>query len=166
VAVPFRTIEDLVYFARLRTPVAAEQQVGAPIAERLDAVADLLQAGEAGVALEVLCANLDEYGVRLEGTDYRAITEIGTELGVDPERWEFLAELVSDDPPAGYVEPEVVWAVECKAPSDQSTYQLGIFASEAEAQRLLDIKSSVQGGEIYINVLPVHRTVVDWEWDE
>jgi len=158
-------LHDVVYLARLRATAATDGAVGVPLAARMESVLELAREGEAGVAFENLCSNLHEYKVRLESTEFGAIARLGTELGIDPGRWESLSVLVADGPPPGYREPMVVWAVEARVYSDQSTYQLGVFTSEAEAKRLLAIRSPVDWGEVYLNMLPVHETVADWEYD-
>jgi hypothetical protein len=72
-----------------------------------------------------------------------------------------------DSAPHGYQEPTVVWMVEYVDPREPGrSFQSGAFTTEAEAQKLLTALE-VAGGysELSINVVPVHQTIEDWEWD-
>jgi hypothetical protein len=60
-----------------------------------------------------------------------------------------------------------VWAVEDT--DERQTgwrFQAGAFTTQAQARKLLrqPDKTGVYG-ELLINLIPVHHTVQDWEWD-
>jgi hypothetical protein len=69
--------------------------------------------------------------------------------------------------PSGYQGPALAWAVESTDERDPgSRFQVGAFTTEAEAQKLLDqLLASGAYEELCINMIPVHETVEDWEWD-
>lgn len=73
-----------------------------------------------------------------------------------------------DAPPQGYVEPITVWCVEYVDPREPAVgaQQVGAFTTEAEAQKL-QRRMTTDGffAELYINLMPIHRRVEDWEWD-
>ena len=73
-----------------------------------------------------------------------------------------------DGRPDGYVEPIVAWCIEYVDPrqSEEGSFQVGAFTSEAEANKLLDRLSS-EGffAELRINLIPVHQRIEDWDWD-
>jgi hypothetical protein len=69
-------------------------------------------------------------------------------------------------PPDGYQQPAVAWLVEYSDPRDGSTCQAGAFASEAEARRLLErIEPDGTRCDVRLNIIVIHRTLEDWEWD-
>ena len=70
-------------------------------------------------------------------------------------------------PPPTYREPAVAWAVEYADEREPgSRFQAGAFTTEAEAQKLLgQLAASGEYGDLWINIIPVHETVEDWEWD-
>jgi hypothetical protein len=74
----------------------------------------------------------------------------------------------SASPPPGYHEPTVAWMVEyTDARESGARFQAGAFTTEAEAQKLLNqLGASRSVAEMWINVVPVHRTVEDWQWDQ
>ncbi|WP_204010021.1 hypothetical protein [Virgisporangium aurantiacum] len=73
----------------------------------------------------------------------------------------------SGTPPPGYREPALAWAVEYTDERDPgSRFQAGAFTTEAQAQKLLDqLVASGRHEDLWINMIPVHETVEDWEWD-
>jgi hypothetical protein len=70
-------------------------------------------------------------------------------------------------PPPGYQEPLIAWLVEyTDAREPGSRFQAGAFTTEPEAQKLLgQLSASGIYGEMWINMVPVHRMIQDWEWD-
>ena len=60
-----------------------------------------------------------------------------------------------------------MWAVEYtdeRRPGLQ--FQAGAFTTETEARKLLrQLEKTGAYGELSINMIPVHQTVQDWEWD-
>ena len=77
-----------------------------------------------------------------------------------------------ESPPSGYVQPQIIWMVEeelAPRPDDDSdvpVIQRGAFLSEAEAQLLKErLEADKRWGLLRINVVAVHQTVRDWEWD-
>jgi hypothetical protein len=70
-------------------------------------------------------------------------------------------------PPADYEEPSIVWSVEYTDAREPGwRYQLGAFTTEAEACKLLrQMDGTGSYDELVINLIPVHQTVQDWEWD-
>ena len=56
---------------------------------------DSVEAGEEHLAFECLCDNLYEYDVRLPSTLLVEIRCVGDSLGVDRNRYSFLAKLVA-----------------------------------------------------------------------
>ena len=69
--------------------------------------------------------------------------------------------------PADYKEPSVVWSVEYTDERQPGCrFQLGAFTTETEANKLLRQRDSTGSyGELLINLISVHQTVQDWEWD-
>ena len=69
--------------------------------------------------------------------------------------------------PPGYREPAVAWAVEYTDEREPgSRFQAGAFTTEVEAQELRhQLLASGLYKELWINIIPVHETVEDWEWD-
>jgi hypothetical protein len=70
---------------------------------------------------------------------------------------------VTDEPPAGYDAPLLVYLVEEADPAGEMG-QLGGFLTERDAkdaQRRLE----AEGREVRINMVPIHRRVEDWEYD-
>lgn len=53
-----------------------------------------LSAGEPGVAFEVVCAQLHEYGLRIPQAAYAKLREIGESMNLPAKKWEILAPLV------------------------------------------------------------------------
>lgn len=70
-------------------------------------------------------------------------------------------------PPPGYREPTLAWVVEYTDERDPgSHFQAGAFTTEAQAQRLLDqLMASGRYKDLWINMIPIHETVEDLEWD-
>jgi hypothetical protein len=70
-------------------------------------------------------------------------------------------------PPANYQEPATAWLVEYTDNREPgSRFQAGAFTTEAEARKLLDrLSETGTYGKMWINMVPVHQTVEDWEWD-
>ena len=53
-----------------------------------------LNAGEPGVAFEVVCAQLHEYGLHIPRAAYAKLREIGESMNLPSKEWEILAPLV------------------------------------------------------------------------
>jgi hypothetical protein len=70
-------------------------------------------------------------------------------------------------PPAGYQPPAIAWLVEYTDDRQPDCrFQVGAFTTEDEARKLFDqLNDSGSYSEIWINMVPVHQTVQDWEWD-
>jgi hypothetical protein len=70
-------------------------------------------------------------------------------------------------PPADYKQPSIVWAVEYTDERQPGwRFQAGAFTTEAEARKLVRQLEKIEAyGEFLINLIPVHQTVQDWEWD-
>ncbi len=70
-------------------------------------------------------------------------------------------------PPPSYREPLIAWLVEYSDPREPgAAFQAGAFTTEAQAQRLLDrLEPAEWRAELRLNMIPVHETVEDWEWD-
>jgi hypothetical protein len=70
-------------------------------------------------------------------------------------------------PPADYQQPIVVWLVEYTDNRQPGwRFQAGAFTTEAEAQKLLNrLGETGSYADLLINMVPVHRTIQDWEWD-
>jgi hypothetical protein len=70
-------------------------------------------------------------------------------------------------PPADYKQPSNVWAVEYMDERQPGwRFQAGAFTTEAEARKLLrQLEKTGAYGGLLINLIPVHETVQDWEWD-
>lgn len=56
----------------------------------------LFMHGEEIIAFEILVSNLYEFRFPLTAELYAAISRLGVGLGISPERWSILAELMSD----------------------------------------------------------------------
>jgi hypothetical protein len=67
-----------------------------------------------------------------------------------------------DAPPPGYTDPIIVYLVETKETGECA--QIGGFLSEEEANMLLE-RLLGEGRDAYINMVPIHRRVVDYEYD-
>jgi hypothetical protein len=66
-------------------------------------------------------------------------------------------------PAVNYKQPSSVRAVEYTDERQPGwRFQAGAFTTEAEARTL---HQAGMYGERLINVIPVHQTVEDWEWD-
>jgi hypothetical protein len=70
-------------------------------------------------------------------------------------------------PPDGYQDPILAWVVEYSDPREPgATFQAGAFTSEAEARRLLErTEADAAGCDVRLNMIPIHQTLEDWEWD-
>jgi len=71
-------------------------------------------------------------------------------------------------PPLGYREPSLVWCVEYVDPREPNagSHQIGAFTSEEEAGKLLRrIEADGFFTQLHINMIAVHQSVEDWEWD-
>jgi ferritin-like protein len=53
-----------------------------------------VNAGEEGLALEVICEQLYEYEIRIPRTVYAKLQDIGTKMGMAPAAWEILLALI------------------------------------------------------------------------
>lgn len=53
---------------------------------------ELIEAGELGVAFEILCTQLYEYDVAVNDTTLAALSELGRYFMLDPRLWEDLAQ--------------------------------------------------------------------------
>ena len=80
----FRQIEDT-----LLTIIASVDGNKIP-ADRMQSTRELTVAGEPGIALEILCSNLDDFGVAITADTLSLIREIGQAMGIDPDYWERL----------------------------------------------------------------------------
>lgn len=58
----------------------------------VDNVWELVEAGEPGVAFEILCTQLYEYDVAVKDTTLASLAELGTYFKFDPRLWEILAQ--------------------------------------------------------------------------
>ncbi|KZK99087.1 MafI family immunity protein [Pseudovibrio sp. Ad26] len=47
--------------------------------------------GEWGMALENLCMQIEEFDVHLNEQEFQAVCTAGESMGIDPQRWKFLA---------------------------------------------------------------------------
>lgn len=63
--------------------------------ERLVSALELIDAGEPGVALEILAQNLFEFDVPMTRAEFLAIEQAGTAMRMAPGTWTFLEELVT-----------------------------------------------------------------------
>lgn len=57
---------------------------------------ELLDVGEAGVALENLAQNLFEFDVYVSRAEYAGLAALGTKFGVHQRSWDFLEAIVND----------------------------------------------------------------------
>lgn len=60
---------------------------------RIEMIADLVKAGEPGVALENLCSELDEYDVIIPQPALIEIATLGTAMRIKPDYWQRLKDL-------------------------------------------------------------------------
>ncbi|MEP7022157.1 MAG: hypothetical protein ABI808_16055 [Pseudonocardiales bacterium] len=77
-----------------RSTGAAHDTVGGRFDERVVLMLDQLDHGEAEMALEDLASNVYEFGVHVSDAELDQFAEIGSNLGIDPDRWSYLCELV------------------------------------------------------------------------
>ncbi len=68
-----------------------------------------------------------------------------------------------DVPPPGYTPPVTVYLVE-EPNVDGEIGQVGGFFAEEEAQQLLR-RLTDEGRQAHINLVPIHRRVVDYDHD-
>jgi cell division septation protein DedD len=70
-------------------------------------------------------------------------------------------------PPADYQPPILVWLVEFTDSRQPGwRFQVGAFTTEAEAQKLLTrLRETGSYADLLLNMVAVHRTIRDWEWD-
>ena len=59
-------------------------------AEQAKEMADLVRAGDPGIAFENLCTQLHEYDVPVDEATLGQLKEIGTQMGIQPKYWERL----------------------------------------------------------------------------
>jgi hypothetical protein len=85
----------LTNLARTRVLPGPEENVGAPLAPRLEVIAELVRAGELAVAFEILSDNLLEYDIPLSGVERNQAHELGTTLRADSKRIAQLQDLGS-----------------------------------------------------------------------
>jgi hypothetical protein len=89
-----------------------------------------------------------------------------------------LAKSVPTIPPGASYEPKwdgflriekplIAWVVEYSDPREPgAAFQAGAFTTEAQAQRLVDqLEPAEWRADLRLNMIPVHETVEDWEWD-
>ena len=69
-----------------------------------------------------------------------------------------------DAPPEGYEEPALVYLVEETHPDSGEVSQVGGFFDEDEAKKLMARLAS-EGRESSLNLVPIHRRWVDYEFD-
>jgi acyl CoA:acetate/3-ketoacid CoA transferase alpha subunit len=67
--------------------------------------------------------------------------------------------------PSGYKDPFVVYLVEKIDEQDGSSYQLGGFTTEGEAAACIKRLESEGWPDVYINTVPIHERLTDWQWD-
>jgi hypothetical protein len=69
--------------------------------------------------------------------------------------------------PADYQPPIIVWLVEYSDDRQPGwRFQAGAFTTEAEAHKLLcRLNETGSYSELSLNMIPVHQTVQDWDWD-
>jgi hypothetical protein len=67
--------------------------------------------------------------------------------------------------PKRYRDPEDVYAVEWDDEEDGGTRQLGVFFEEAAAKRCRERLEAEGWSNLRINVLSVHMSLGDWEFD-
>ncbi|WP_170284933.1 MafI family immunity protein [Kribbella amoyensis] len=73
---------------RLRAVVLDVEASLAP--ERVQTIWELIDVGEPGIALELLCANLDDLEIEISSSTFTAIKAAGLTMQVDPSYWEVL----------------------------------------------------------------------------
>jgi hypothetical protein len=86
-SVPDDCVIALVQVARSRVLPGPEENIGVPIDTRMQGVLDLVNAGDAGVAFEVLSDSLLDYDIRLTEEDLTEVASVAATLGVDHERY-------------------------------------------------------------------------------
>jgi hypothetical protein len=62
----------------------------------------------------------------------------------------------------------VAWCVEYVDPREpeQGSFQVGVFTSEAEANKLVGrLTSEGFFAELRINLIPRYQRIEDWDWD-
>jgi hypothetical protein len=69
--------------------------------------------------------------------------------------------------PVNYQPPVNVWLVEYTDDRQPGwRFQAGAFTTEAEARKLVHgLNKTGSYGQLSINLVPVHQTIQDWEWD-
>lgn len=77
----------LTRLARTRILPGPEANIGVPIDSRMASIADLVAAGEVGVAFEILSDNLIDYDIRLTEDDFAEARAIATAIGIDHDRF-------------------------------------------------------------------------------
>jgi hypothetical protein len=60
--------------------------VGAPLEPRLEGVIQLVEAGELGVAFEILLDNLLDYDIPISQVERASLRDLGTTLGLGQRR--------------------------------------------------------------------------------
>ena len=68
--------------------------------------------------------------------------------------------------PPGYTSG-LVWAVQFEKadPESPATGQLGAFVDEGQARRCLEALEQEGWSGLYLNMIPVHARLEDWQWD-
>jgi hypothetical protein len=61
--------------------------------ERVHSMREMAEAGEWGIALECLCDNLHDFGVRLTTHEISEVEALARHMGMPDERWDFIREL-------------------------------------------------------------------------
>jgi len=61
--------------------------------ERVRSMREMAEAGEWGIALECLCDNLHDFGVRLDEAEIAEIATLARQMGIADARWGFVREL-------------------------------------------------------------------------
>jgi hypothetical protein len=69
-----------------------------------------------------------------------------------------------DMPPDCYEEPVIVYLVEEKHPESGEVGQIGGFFDQDEAKKLVARLAS-EGRESFLNLVPIHKRWVDYEFD-
>ena len=98
VTIPFMTPDecDSTILNVVNAVAPALAKVGEPIAAgTAETVRNMIQSNERGVALEILCANLFEYGVRVDDRSLTSLAAAGRSMGLDPRLWADLGETSS-----------------------------------------------------------------------
>ena len=73
-----------------------------------------------------------------------------------------------EDPPEGYVQPFLVYLLEYTDSREPLGWagQVGGFSSLAEAEKLRDRLNAEGGwGEVFINAVPIHARIEDYQHD-